>query len=320
MNVSIVVPCYNEAENLQDFQKELNKIAMQLSVDFEVIFVNDGSKDQTLEIIKELSEKDNTVNYLSFSRNFGKEAAMLAGLQYAKGDAVIIMDADLQHPPRLIPSMLEKFLEGYDQVIAKRSRKGESKTRSILSKIYYKVMNHIIEVDLEDGVGDFRLLSRKALSALLSLKEYNRFSKGLFSWIGFKEYIIEYENVLRESGESKWTFSKLLNYGIDGVISFNNKPLRVSIYMGILITLVSIIYIGVMLFQIMVNGIDVPGYFTTISAVLILGGIQLIFLGVVGEYIGRIYYEAKRRPIYIIEEKNVNVEEDFNNEYVINNK
>lgn len=318
MTLSIVVPCYNEEENIKAFYEEILKIGFQLTVELELIFINDGSKDKTISIIKELAHLDPRVYYISFSRNFGKEAAMLAGLEYARGDAIVILDADLQHPPSLIPDMVEKYQQGYDQVVAKRTRKGESNIRTFLSKLYYRSMNRFIDVDIVDGVGDFRLLSRKALNALLALKEYNRFSKGLFSWIGFKEYIIEYENVTRDAGESKWSFSKLLNYGIDGVISFNNKPLRISIYIGLLVTLLSLLYVGVMLFQIIVNGIDVPGYFTIISAVLILGGIQLVFLGVVGEYIGRIYYESKRRPIYIVEDENMKMNQEQHESYAEN--
>ncbi|TKC16977.1 glycosyltransferase family 2 protein [Robertmurraya kyonggiensis] len=315
MKLSIVIPCYNEAENIRDFHEEIEKIIKDLKIETELIFVNDGSKDQTLLMLKELSNENSSVSYVSFSRNFGKEAAMLAGLEYATGDAIVIMDADLQHPPHLIPSLVEKYDDGYDQVVAKRTRRGETKSRTLVSKLYYKLMNHFIEVDLVDGVGDFRLLSRKALNALLSLKEYNRFSKGLFSWIGFKEYVIEYENVVREAGQSKWTFSKLLNYGIDGILSFNNKPLRISIYIGMGITILSTIYILVMLFQTIFYGINVPGYFTTISAVLVLGGIQLVFLGVIGEYIGRIYYEAKNRPIYIVDEENIHQRNEISKKY-----
>lgn len=318
MTLSIVVPCYNEEENIQAFYEEILKISFQLQVDIELIFINDGSNDNTLAIIKKIAHSDPRVYYISLSRNFGKEAAMLAGLEYARGEAIVLLDADLQHPPSLIPDMLHKYRQGYDQVIAKRTREGESTFRTLLSKLYYRFMNRFVDVDIVDGVGDFRLLSRKALNALLALKEYNRFSKGLFSWIGFKEYIIEYENVTRGGGESKWSFSKLLNYGIDGVISFNNKPLRISIYMGLFVTFLSLLYVGVMLFQIIVNGIDVPGYFTMISAVLILGGIQLVFLGIIGEYIGRIYYESKRRPVYFMEDENMKMNKIEHTSFVEN--
>jgi glycosyltransferase involved in cell wall biosynthesis len=301
MYLSIVVPCYNEEKNIEKFHKEIRNVLA--SIPFEIIFVNDGSKDHTDTILKRISQIEQNIHYISFSRNFGKEAAMLAGLEFSDGDAVIIMDADLQHPPALIPEVLQKFHEGYDQVIAKRNRKGETFLRSKLSMTYYRLMNMFVDVELVDGVGDFRLLSRRAVDSLLSLKEYNRFSKGLFAWIGFKEYIVEYDNVLREDGESKWSFPKLLNYGIDGLISFNNKPLRASIYIGFSITLLAALYVFVMLIKIMLYGIDEPGYFTLIAAILLIGGIQLIFLGVIGEYIGRIYYETKKRPHYVIQEQ-----------------
>ncbi|EEK70503.1 Stress response protein [Bacillus mycoides] len=290
---------------LRAFYSETSLEIHKLTTDYEFVFVNDGSKDDTLNILRDLANSDAAVHYISFSRNFGKEAAMLAGLKYATGDAVVIMDADLQHPPTLIKEMLEGYNEGYDQVIAKRTRTGDSPVRSFVSRLYYKVMNKFVDIELVDGIGDFRLLSRRAVDSLLSLSEYNRFSKGLFSWIGFNELIIGYENVLRSDGESKWTFSKLLNYGIDGVISFNNKPLRLSIYLGLLTTILGILYVITTFIQIIVGGVEVPGYFTLISAILFIGGIQLIFLGVMGEYIGRIYYETKRRPHFIVAEKKV---------------
>lgn len=304
LQFSIVVPCYNEAENIRKFYLEMQKELRQ-SVSYEIIFINDGSIDKTEEQLCTLSSEAANVFYISFSRNFGKEAAMLAGLEFAVGEAVIIMDGDLQHPPSLIPRMIAKYHEGYDQVIAKRNRTGDSFVRSKLSSIYYRLINWFVEVELEDGVGDFRLLSRRAVQALLSLKEYNRFSKGLFAWIGFKEFVIEYENITREEGASSWTFPKLLNYAIDGLISFNNKPLRASIYIGLSLTSVSVLYILVVLLQILFNGIEEPGYFTMIAAILILGGVQLTFMGLIGEYIGRIYYETKNRPHYLIRETNM---------------
>ncbi|MEB9434047.1 glycosyltransferase family 2 protein [Bacillus cereus] len=290
---------------LRAFYSETSLEIHKLTTDYEFVFVNDGSKDDTLNILRDLASADSSVHYISFSRNFGKEAAMLAGLKYATGDAIVIMDADLQHPPTLIKELLEGYNEGYDQVIAKRTRTGDSPVRSFVSRLYYKVMNKFVDIELVDGIGDFRLLSRRAVDSLVSLSEYNRFSKGLFSWIGYNELIIEYENVLRSDGESKWTFSKLLNYGIDGVISFNNKPLRLSIYLGLLTTILGLLYVITTFVQIILGGVEVPGYFTLISAILFIGGIQLIFLGVIGEYIGRIYYETKRRPHFIVAEKKV---------------
>ena len=306
MKLSVVVPCYYEEKNINVFYYSLTTVLSQEGLAYELIFVNDGSTDHTLEMIKDLAKKDPCVLYISFSRNFGKESAMLAGLTYSSGDAVVIMDADMQHPPEMVPQLFKEYLKGYDQVIARRNRKGDGIGRSLLSCLYYKIMNRFIDVELADGIGDFRLLSRRAVNAVIGLKEYNRFSKGLFSWIGFKEKIINYENKIRLNGSSKWTLSKLLNYGIDGVISFNNRPLRISIYIGTSITFIALLYVLLSFIKSLVYGIDVPGYFTLIASILLIGGIQLMFLGVIGEYIGRIYYESKQRPHFIVEENNLN--------------
>ncbi|MBS4218956.1 glycosyltransferase family 2 protein [Bacillus sp. FJAT-49711] len=307
--LSLVIPCYNESSPLTNTYEELKKILDNKEVielyEYELIFVNDGSSDDTLNIIKKLSADDDDVKYISFTRNFGKEAGMLAGLKYASGDIVIIIDADLQHPPQLIPEMIRYYEDGYDQVIARRSRKGEKFSRKWITKIYYRIINKLIDVELGDGIGDFRLLSRRAVDSLLSMPEYNRFSKGLFSWIGYERKIIEYENQERISGESKWGFGSLLNYAIDGLTSFNSKPLRLLIYLGIIITCLNLIYIGISFINILFFGIDTPGYFTLISSILLLGGIQLISLGVIGEYVGRIFYEVKRRPNFVIDQSNI---------------
>lgn len=315
MKLSIVVPCYNEESVLPKFYEAIKATMAPLNVTYEVVFINDGSSDGTQKALEKYAEQDELIRFVAFSKNFGKESAMLAGLSYATGDYVLIMDADLQHPPSLIPVMLEKAKQGYDQVIAKRNRSGEKLTRSLLTKLYYKFINSLVDVQLENGIGDFRLLSRQAVDALLSLKEYNRFSKGLFSWIGFNEAIIEYDNIIREEGASKWSFASLLNYGIDGVISFNNKPLRIAIYLGLTVTILDILYVLFILVQIILRGIDVPGYFTTIAAILLVGGLQLFFMGIVGEYIGRIYYEVKRRPHYIVA-KTANFEKEKHREKI----
>jgi len=283
----------------------LTRDSEEKAYDYELIFVDDGSKDETLNMLKSVAKKERQTKYISFSRNFGKEAAMLAGLQYASGDLVIIIDADLQHPPELIPKMIELSGKGYDQVIAKRNRTGDSKRKTLFAKLYYKLVNRIVDVKIIDGIGDFRLLNRKAVDAILALQEYNRFSKGIFSWIGFKETVIEYENQQRAAGESKWSFKNLLSYGIDGLLSFNNKPLRLCFYSGALSMFISLTYIIIMLIRISLYGILVPGYFTTISAILFLGGLQLISTGILGEYIGRIYYEVKKRPHYLVDTTNI---------------
>ncbi|WP_059747086.1 glycosyltransferase family 2 protein [Staphylococcus haemolyticus] len=311
MKIRVIVPCFNEGEVVTKTYDKLTEILMKDSLDkgydYDLLFVDDGSKDNTIDHVQHLASLDQHVKYISFSRNFGKESAMIAGFQHSvKCDAVVMVDGDLQHPPEFIPQMIEGFQEGYDQVIAKRDRTGENIARKSMTKLYYKLINSFVEdIEFIDGVGDFRLLSQRAVKAMSSLKEYNRFSKGLFEWIGYNTKIFTYQNVEREAGHSKWTFTKLLNYGIDGLISFNNKPLRAMIYLGMTIFSLSIVYILYLLIGIMVNGINNPGYFTTIAAVLLIGGIQLISIGVVGEYIGRIYYEVKQRPKYIVQASNL---------------
>lgn len=309
MKISIIVPCFNEEKVLIKTYEKLTEILVQYTKNnidnYELIFIDDGSVDSTEKLLIDFSKKDSNVKYISFSRNFGKEAAMLAGLKNSTGDATIIIDSDLQHPPELIPEMIKYYKEGYNQVVCRRNRIGEKIVRKKLSQLYYKIVNKCIDVEIIDGVGDFRLLSRKAVDNLINLTEYNRFSKGLFSWIGFEVKYIDYDNKEREEGESKWSFKSLLQYGIDGIISFNNRPLRAIIYLGLILIILSIIYILITLIGILINGIKAPGYFTLITAVLIIGGVQLISIGVVGEYIGRIYYEVKRRPNYIVKDTNI---------------
>lgn len=303
--LSIVVPCYNEEKVIDTCAETIRRCMSALPWEYEVILVNDGSKDRTKEKLRHIAQQDASFKYISFSRNFGKEAAMLAGLENSIGECVVIMDADLQHPPELIAVMLEKYEEGYDQVIARRNRKGDSKLGTLFAKIYYKLVNKLVDVRMVDGAGDFRLLSRRAVNALLKLKENNRFSKGLFSWIGFNQIYIEYENRERVDGVSKWSFKRLLSYGIDGILSFNNQPLRICIYLGMALVGISIIYLLYLFVRIVVYGIDMPGYFTTVLLITCIGGAQLLSLGVIGEYIGRIYYEVKKRPCYIVEETNI---------------
>lgn len=303
MLLSIVVPCHDEETVLADLVSTVFTDLGEAATELELVLVDDGSRDATLELMRELNAADARVRYISFSRNFGKEAAMLAGLTYARGDAVVIMDADLQHPPHLVLEMLRRFDEGYDQVVARRTREGDSAVRTAFSRLYYRMVNSLVDVRMEDGVGDFRLLSRRAVDSLLQLNEYNRFSKGLFSWIGFPLATIDYENVARQGGgASKWSFRRLLNYGIDGIMSFNNAPLRLAIYLGALVTALAFAYVGFLIVAALGGGIDVPGYITLVTAVLGLGGIQLLFLGVIGEYIGRVYFEVKQRPHYLVAE------------------
>ncbi|AUD14772.1 MULTISPECIES: glycosyltransferase family 2 protein [unclassified Planococcus (in: firmicutes)] len=303
--ISIIVPAFNEEANIASMYKTLVQELEPLPYLYEIMFINDGSSDGTLDEILKLANQHETVKYISLSRNFGKESAMFAGMKRIKGDAAILMDSDMQHPPTLICEMIQGYEDGFHQVVAKRSRKGDSKLRSAFSSLYYKVVNSVTDVSFEDGEGDFRLLSRKAINSILSLSESNRFSKGIYSWIGLSKKTISYENVLRAEGDSKWSFSSLVNYGIDGIISFNMKPLRICFYTGFLVLFLSLLYIAFTFYQIMVRGVIAPGYFTTITAILLLGGIQLISLGVIGEYVGRIYNETKQRPHFLVEMSNV---------------
>jgi polyisoprenyl-phosphate glycosyltransferase len=303
MLLSVVIPCLDEAPILERVHAELVAVLRDLPVaDYEVVFVDDGSTDGTMPVLRALAQSDPHVHYLSLSRNFGKESAMLAGPARVKGDAVILMDADLQHPPVLIKQMIAEYENGFDQVIARRDRLGEPLGRRFSSRIYYWLAKRLADVPVTDGVGDFRLLSRRAVDALLSMGEYNRFSKGLFSWIGFEAVEIPYENVAVPGRRSRWTFARLVNYAIDSVISFNDRPLRVSMYLGFITTAVALLYSAVVILQAIIGGVDLPGYVTLVTSVLVIGGVQLVFLGVLGEYVGKVFYEVKRRPHYLVKE------------------
>lgn len=302
LELSVVVPCFNEEQVIDQLHKVLTTELEALTDSFEVVLVDDGSDDSTVEKMRAIHEADPRFRYFALSRNFGKESAMLAGLSQAQGAAIAILDADLQHPPALLATMLPKLDEGYDQVVARRTRKGERPVRSAMSRLYYRVFNRLIDVDLEDGVGDFRILSRRAVQSLLALGEYNRFSKGLFAWIGFSTAVVDYDNVERGAGESKWRFNDLVNYGIDGIISFNARPLRMAIHLGTAVTVLAFTYAAWVIVTYLVNGNPVAGYPTLIVAILGFGGVQLIILGVIGEYLGRIYYETKRRPHFLLKE------------------
>lgn len=302
MKLSVVVPCYNEHAVIDALVAQLKIDLPGLADSFEVILVDDGSKDDTLVRMRAISAEDPRFRYLALSRNFGKESAMLAGLSQAVGDAVAIIDADLQHPPHLLAEMVPLLSDGYDQVVAQRTRQGDPPVRTALSRLYYRSFNRLVDVELTDGVGDFRVLSRRAVQALLALSEYNRFSKGLFSWIGFDTATVTYENVAREAGETKWSLGSLLNYGVDGVMSFNSKPLRLAIYLGTFVSAIAFVYALVILGDAIVHGNSAPGYVTTLCAIVGFGGVQMILLGVIGEYLGRIYLEVKQRPHFLLKE------------------
>ncbi|WP_077622236.1 glycosyltransferase family 2 protein [Sediminibacillus massiliensis] len=306
--VSVLIPSYNESENVMLIYEALTAEFAKTNYRYEIVFVDDGSKDDTLQLVQLLSSRNQEVKYISFTRNFGKESALIAGLEHAGGDAVIIMDADLQHPTELIHQLLAGYEEGYHQVVAKRNREGDSKVRSAISSVYYKLIDRVVDVELKDGEGDFRLLSRQAVEAIKKLSEGNRFSKGLFSWIGFDRKTVFYQNKIRDNGDSKWSYKSLINYGIEGVVSFNNKPLRMCLYVGLTVLVLALLYIFLMLIEIIRSGIEVPGYFTLIASILFLGGVQLVSLGVIGEYVGRIYLETKRRPHYLVQDTNMDRE------------
>ncbi|MEU0477092.1 glycosyltransferase [Streptomyces olivaceus] len=300
--LSVVVPCFNEAAVIEKFHSAIGNVLDPSDLDYEICYVDDGSTDRTPDIVRQLGCSDPRVRYVVLSRNFGKESAMLAGLRMSRGQAVVLMDADLQHPPELIPRMLELHARGYDQVVPRRDRAGDSVARSLLSRGYYALVRHLMDVEVLDGAGDFRLLSRHAVDTVLSLPETNRFSKGIFSWIGFSTATFTYRNAQRLAGDSKWGSRRLLNYGIDGLLSFNNRPLRLAIYTGFWCLLVAVAYAVWVVIGVAIHGAIIPGYATLLMVVVALGGVQLITLGIIGEYVGRIYHEVKRRPPFVIQE------------------
>lgn len=306
--LSIVVPCFNEDESVGIFLEEIQKTLKDYN--FEVIYVNDGSSDNTLKYIKELASKNSNVKYISFSRNFGKESAIFAGLKYASGDYICLMDADLQHPPKLIPEMLEAVLdEGYDVAAARRvSRKGEPKIKSFFSHRFYKVFNRISDIDMVEGATDYRIMTRQVVDSVLNLPEYNRFSKGLFQWVGFDTKWIEYENIERIAGESTWSFWGLIKYSIEGLVAFTTLPLSVSTFLGMVFSVIAFIYMLFIIIRYLIYSEAVPGYPTLICSLLLLGGIQLLSIGVLGKYLEKTYFEAKNRPIFIVKESNIDEE------------
>ena len=302
--ISLVVPCYNEEEVIKFFYDEIQKIKKGFEeVSFEIIFVNDGSKDKTLELMRELSKNDD-VRYVSFSRNFGKEAAMYAGLEASLGDYVAIMDADLQDPPALLKEMYEILKsKEYDSVATRRvTRKGEPIIRSFFSRLYYKIINKISKTEIVDGARDFRLMTRQMVNAVLEVKEYNRFSKGIFSWVGFRTKWLEYENVERVAGETKWSFWKLFLYSLDSIMAFSTLPLSIASVMGILFCFVAFIIIVFIIVRTLMFGDPTSGWPSITCIMFFIGGVQLLCIGVIGQYLSKTYLEVKKRPIYIIQE------------------
>ncbi len=301
--LSIVVPCFNEEPALKSFYEVVDKVSREmLELNFEFVFVDDGSRDGTLKEIEKLREGDKRVKFVSFSRNFGKEAALLAGLDYANGDYVATMDADLQDPPALLPEMYEAIKDGeYDCVATRRvTREGEPPIRSFFARIFYRLINKMSKIEMVDGARDYRLMTRQMVDAIISMREYNRYSKGLFSFVGFRTKWIEFQNVQRVAGETHWSFWKLFVYAIDGICAFSTVPLVIAAVLGLLFCMLAFIMIMVIIVKTLLYGDPVGGWPSTICVILMVGGIQLLALGIIGEYLAKTYLETKHRPIYII--------------------
>ncbi|HEL2737797.1 glycosyltransferase family 2 protein [Streptococcus suis] len=307
--ISVIVPCYNEEEAIPYFYEAMEKVRKEMGDRFEYIFVNDGSKDGTLKVLRQLAGQDQAVRYLSFSRNFGKEAALYAGLQAATGDLVTVMDVDLQDPPEMLiemKAMLDANAD-LDCVGTRRvSRDGEPPIRSFFAKLFYKLMNKISQVEVVDGARDFRLMRRHMVDAILSVSEYNRFSKGIFAWVGFETEYLPYKNVERVAGETSWSFWKLLSYSIEGIINFSDTPLNIASYTGFFTFLLSLVLMVFVVFKTLVFGDPTIGWPSTICIILFLGGLQLMTIGILGKYLAKVFLETKKRPVYIVKEKSSN--------------
>lgn len=305
--LSVIVPCYNEEENVHYFYEELMKnqpFFDEKKMDVEVIYIDDGSKDKTVEEVKKLASSDTRVKMISFSRNFGKEAAIFAGFQKAKGDYVVMMDADLQDPPSLLPEMFSYIEEGYDSVATRRvSRKGEPPIRSFFARMFYKLMNKISKADIVDGARDYRLMTRQVVDSILAMGEYNRFSKGIFGWVGYETKWIEYENIERMHGETKWSFWKLFIYSIEGITAFSTVPLAIASVMGVLFCALAFLMIIFILIRSLVWTDPVGGWPSLVCIISLVSGVQLFCLGIVGQYLSKTYLEVKKRPIYLVKEE-----------------
>jgi len=302
--ISILIPCYNEQEVLEHLYQRIGKLANDTKTyEFEFMFVNDGSRDKTLEIIQHYAKTDDRIAYVNLSRNFGKEIAMIAGLDHVTGDATVIIDADLQDPPELIPKMIKYWEQGFDDVYAKRdSREGETWFKKTTSKIYYRLLQKATHIQIQRDTGDFRLLDRRCVEALKQIRESQRYTKGMFSWIGFNKKEITYDRDPRAAGDTTWNYKKLIDFAIDGITSFTTAPLRVSSVLGFIVSVIAFVYIVVVVLKTVLYGNSAAGYPSLMAVVLFLGGVQLLSLGVIGEYIGRIFNETKNRPLYFVEE------------------
>lgn len=301
--ITILIPAYNEAPVLDKLYARLGKLADSLPhYNFEFLFVNDGSRDKTLEILQDLAETDKRISYVNLSRNFGKEIAMMAGIDHVETDAMVIIDADLQDPPELIPQMIKHWEEGYDDVYARRSKRlGESWLKKLTSNMFYRVLQQTTTITIQRDTGDFRLLSRRCVDALKQIRETERYTKGFFSWIGYKKKEITYVRDVRAAGTTKWNYLQLFNLAIDGIVSFTTMPLRISTAFGLIVSFAAFLYIIFLVVRTWIFGIGLAGYASTMAAILFLGGVQLISLGIIGEYVGRIFNETKRRPLYFVE-------------------
>ena len=307
MKLSIIVPCYNEEEALPLFYDEATKVLSKMKCDYELLFVNDGSKDRTLRLLRVLGKKDSHVHYLSFSRNFGKEAAMYAGFCNASGDYVAVMDADLQDPPALLPEMVKILRQGkYDSVATRREdREGEPPIRSWFARRFYALINKISDAEIMDGARDFRMMKRDMVNAIVNMTEYNRFSKGIFGWVGFETYWLPYKNTERVAGKTKWSFWSLLKYAVDGIINFSQSPLNIASWFGIGMTFCSILALIFIVVRRLFWGDPVQGWASLVSVIVFIGGLQLFCLGVIGQYVAKTYLEVKNRPHYIVSESNL---------------
>lgn len=304
--LSVIVPCYNEEENVRDFYDELFKntpFFHEKEIDVELIYIDDGSGDHTVDEIKKLHEEDDRVHMVSFSRNFGKEAAIYAGLQKAKGDLAVLMDADLQDPPSLLPDMYAYIEQGYDSVATRRvTRKGEPPVRSFFARMFYRIMNKISKTEIVDGARDYRLMTRQVVDAILAMSEYNRFTKGIFGWVGYKTKWLEYENIERKKGETKWSFWKLFVYSLEGITAFSTMPLTVAAVMGALFCVMAFVLIVVIIVRTLIFGDPTSGWPSMVCIILLVSGVQLFCLGIVGQYLSKTYMEVKKRPIYLVKE------------------
>ena len=311
--LSCIIPCYNEEAALPYFLQEIRKVADKMSttfqLDFEILFINDGSRDKTLQILRQAAKEDKRIRYISFARNFGKEAAMYAGFQNCTGDYAAVMDADMQDPPALLPEMYQALQTGeYDSVATRRvTRKGEPPIRSFFARCFYKLINRISDADIVDGARDFRLMTRQMVDAILSMSEYNRFSKGIFGWVGFRTKWLPYENVERVAGETKWSFWKLFLYSLEGITAFSTAPLAIASVAGVVLCLVALLFVCIVMIKTLAFGDAVGGWPSMMCVILFLGGVQLFCMGILGQYLAKTYLETKKRPIYIVQETNEDI-------------